>query len=261
MTLAVYKYRSMATPIDTERTLDILDNQRLYCAAPGSFNDPYECHCLLEFDAPEDIKNNRAIEQLRHEFPGLTHEEHVRMAPAKWRDLEARKRGAFRNHLQRSAGVVSFGGRPDIPLMWSHYAGSHDGICLEFRASTESHVDLFGQILQVRYVSAPPVINFYSTSPQERLHAYVLTKAKHWEYEEEWRYVAPAAPANRLITVPDGLLTAVILGARISDPNRREVLKRLVIDAAAERVRVFQAALHQATYELRFSEVVPDLGG
>ncbi len=41
--------------------------------------------------------------------------------------------------------------------MWSHYADSHKGICLEFDTSFEP----FNKSRQVKYGNKIPIINFY----------------------------------------------------------------------------------------------------
>ncbi len=55
----------------------------------------------------------------------------------------------FHQFLNNSAAVC-FSERPDDFLMWSHYAGGHAGICLEFKVETEeqdaglAHLPLLG---------------------------------------------------------------------------------------------------------------------
>lgn len=259
MTDVVYKYRSMAKAKDVSYTLDILDRHRLYCAAPSSFNDPFECRCTLVFDAPIDVKNTRAVEHLRGERSDLSPEQLASLAHRRWQQLENRDPSEFRRQLQEDTGIVSFGVRPDVSLMWSHYAGSHNGICLEFRASAEHHAEFFAQVLKVHYSSDFPVVNFYTDSPLQRLHAYVLTKARHWSHEQEWRLVLHEPPSDRFVPIPRGLLTAVFLGARISTTNRNLVLSRLVAPAASGAIRVYQAALAPNAYQLRFATVVPSI--
>lgn len=257
----LYKYRSMATAQAVTHTLDILDHHRLYCAPPSSFNDPFECRCELSFEAREETKNERAKRWLLEHRPDLSEEQAATLAPERWRTMEERT-GNEQLHevLRDDLGIVSFGPQPDDILMWSHYAGRHNGICLEFRPTRLEHVEFFGQAQRVRYQRRMPAINFYTTSEIERARAYALTKAEHWRYEGESRIVIPnAEEEGRFVQIPRGALTAVFLGACITDDNRQLVLKRLVSAAQSETVRVYQAEISPDTYELMFPRIEPDL--
>jgi hypothetical protein len=39
-----------------------------------------------------------------------------------------------------------------------------------------------------------PNVNFFTSSMQEQVDAILLTKAKHWEYEREWRIIDTSGP-------------------------------------------------------------------
>src|SRR4030043_288985 len=140
MTNVLYKYRSMATQDARKHTLDILDKVRLYCPAPMSLNDPFECQAVISFDAHEDVKNQRAKEQLMGENRHVPEMEARRRAPERWRQQEADQGAEFRRWLRKDTGMICFSTRNDDILMWSHYAGSHNGICIEFGLTQERRV-------------------------------------------------------------------------------------------------------------------------
>ncbi|MGD0049022.1 MAG: hypothetical protein ABSE42_18635 [Bryobacteraceae bacterium] len=88
---------------------------------------------------------------------------------------------------------------PDSTLMWSHYSANHRG---------------------VRYKKTYP-----EWTPQGVVHdplALVLTKAMDWCYEREFRIVGslqggPAKLDGNFVPLPDGALTAIILGCESTD--------------------------------------------
>lgn len=255
----LYKYRSMATDEDKQHTLDILDHCALHAANASSFNDPFECRCRFSFEAREEVKNERARQYLLENEPALAEERAAELAPGRWRAMESRS-AHFHDLIRDNIGVVAFGARPDDILMWSHYAGRHNGICLQFRCTRPEHIDFFVHAHRVRYRRNVPVVNFYTTSDKEKAHAYALTKAKHWRYEGESRIVIPnAEEEGRVVQIPRGALTAVFLGACISDENRQLVLKRLVSAAQSEAVRVYQGEISPDTYKLNFPCIEPCL--
>ena len=119
--------------------------------------------------------------------------------------------------------ICSFSNNKEHPLLWSHYAASHEGFCLEFDAST----DIFGGALKVTYQNHYPSIDVTETDEETNLRISVLTKARFWKYEGEYRLVSmePSEPDalqidNGIFQYPEHLLTGVIFGCRMSDEDR-----------------------------------------
>ncbi len=228
MTVVLFKYRSMATPEAKEHTLDIFVNHRLFCPAPESFNDPFECQAKISFEAPLSEKNALAKKHLMSESPAMTEAEAKRLAPARWQQAEKRDFPSIRRSILNAIGVVSFSTIKDDILMWSHYAGGHNGICIEFSCTNESHVDFVGQALEVHYQQDFPIAKFYATDMSEKItaaKALILTKAEHWKYEQEWRIIRDVSGNSRYLTLPKGIISAIYFGCKISDENRDEVLR------------------------------------
>lgn len=97
--------------------------------------------------------------------------------------------------------VLCLSHRPNIPLMWSHYAESHRGVVLGFEPS-ENNDTALKLAKPVIYSSVPP--DFYTVedlalilageqlpSVQEVIDRIVYFKPDDWKYEEEWRVVDP----------------------------------------------------------------------
>jgi hypothetical protein len=257
MTDVLYKYRSMATEDARKHTLDILDKLHLYCPPAAFLNDPFECQAVISFDAPPEVKNERAKEQLVRENHGLTETEARRRAPERWRLQEADKGAEFRHRFREDTGMICFSMCRDDILMWSHYAGSHDGICIEFRLAHKSHIDFFSNVHQVHYEDQLPTVNFYAPPSPQKVNAFIFTKAKHWSYEQEWRRVVPdAKERSRFVDLPPGIISAIYLGCQISPENKAEILGRIASRRSLRNVRVYQAKRHSHAYALTFCSVI-----
>jgi hypothetical protein len=101
--------------------------------------------------------------------------------------------------------------------MWSHYADSHRGVCLEFNlAGDESYsVDTH----RVVYQEAFPAASFFTINTAVGATAALLTKAAYWRYEAEWRTInVGGSPGFRPFAPP--MLTAVTMGAAASEADR-----------------------------------------
>lgn len=99
-------------------------------------------------------------------------------------------------------GVFSLSEKWNEPLLWSHYAAQHQGICIEYETSFDLR-----NLKEVDY-NAPRALranDLYrwkcrgDTSAEQRvLNTYFYAKAPQWSYEAEWRDIADKAGANPL---------------------------------------------------------------
>ncbi len=246
----LFKYRSMATPTERGYTLDIFNNHQLYCCAPVLFNDPFECKAEISFDARIEVKNRRAIEQLMKKNPGMPKREARKRALMLWKELEQKNGKDFLRWLDNDTGVISFSEVNNDILMWSHYAGGHNGLCIEFRCNNDYCIDFFASILRVHYQKNLPSINFYTTPEEEKLKAFILTKSDHWSYEKEWRIIIP--DNTKYIPLPPRVISAIYFGCKISEENRNEILRCVGLTSEYSNIRLFQAKQLSSAYGLDF---------
>lgn len=95
--------------------------------------------------------------------------------------------------------VSCFSSENDSVLMWSHYAKSNTGICVEydFNNLPVNHL-LTKSIFPVRYTDSPVVLTDLLDDENQTIFSYpletavlcaALNKATIWSYENEWRLV------------------------------------------------------------------------
>lgn len=93
----------------------------------------------------------------------------------------------FQKTTNETIGLLCFSGDWTSPVLWSHYADKHRGICLGFNLT-------LARAQRVRYEAERIGIARLSqgVSIDEALESLLLcTKFKEWEYEEEWRVILP----------------------------------------------------------------------
>ena len=249
----LYKYRSLATEEHVKRARRMLTANCVWFASPASFNDPFDCKFRLRFDAPLGAKKDAYFEYLRwvHQYSKKKANREVSsmFRGRASRDVQAWEEGRY-EHIAKTVqrmGVFSLTEAPDDVLMWSHYADCHRGICLDFRLTRQEHIDFFAEAFEVKYQAAFPRINFYTRREGEKLKGLLLTKSNRWQYERERRMIDLEGWGER--PIPAGVLNGVILGARISQANRAEVLGWL--RACPTSMSVYEAQLLESTYGLR----------
>lgn len=238
----LYHYQSFDKP---ERLARIFTEGTLYFSRPRDFNDPWDCRPFYDKSSLDDADEyERTVRWLSHcdrtRNTSLTEEEHLR------REQEVRSNrkllewmidqltSDMDEAIQKQYRVYCLSTHQDSTLMWSHYAASCRGLCLEFSVRN----DLFCGALPVEYLPKYPRFSVAATDADANLRP-LLTKSEVWAYENEFRLVAsehpfvfPDVPTTKggLVPLPKGALQSVIVGA-LMQPSDREVVRALVNDS------------------------------
>jgi hypothetical protein len=102
-------------------------------------------------------------------------------------------------------------------LMWSHYADSHQGFCLEF----DSNLEPFSKAFEVTYKSEVPQINSDLLMTEkiglESLQKLLSFKSIDWEHEEELRLIHQES--NKSYSYSYKSLKAIYFGIRANQSD------------------------------------------
>ena len=145
-----YKYRNLS---DFERFLDVVVNNRLYGAVYKELNDPMEG---------------------RFNTVGLDKKD--------FEDIYKRLKTTRICSMLAKQESQTF---PDDYLMWSHYADSHKGCCVELQP-TKQYNDGW-QLIEVQYQDSLPVID--TSDLDEGIRNILSVKTPIWESEHEVRAI------------------------------------------------------------------------
>lgn len=251
-----YRYRSLSAGAaeHVERTIC---HSELYFPKPSSFNDPFDCRPSFLFDASDEEIISYYERGIKKHMPHLNQEQlrqEVRSKLADWerspRNPEAIKRvqELHTERITEQIGVLCLSTENSDILMWSHYADYHRGVCLEF----DGRFKFFAHIQKVEYPPVRPRINPFRQNPDEMMEAALLTKAKHWAYEHEWRLVQYTKGAG-VYKFPPEALTGVILGAQISPQDKDQVLGW--IKERIHPVKLYRSSPCDTSFSLNLEEV------
>ena len=142
-------------------------------------------------------------------------------------------------------------------LMWSHYADSHKGFCIEYDFS-DTGSDIFNRafLFPVVYSEKRPAVPWKAAlvdNSENRIEARMqmtktlLTKDAVWEYENEWRILLKNDNAE--LKMPK--VTCIYLGAAISEENRNRILEI----ARNNNIPIKQMWTDRGSYELHAVEI------
>lgn len=92
---------------------------------------------------------------------------------------------AMKQEIDKQHGLLCFSAKWSNPVMWSHYAEKHKGLCLGFDVVDESvgPVSYSGRRLavEVKQLQSPREL------PKDFIRKLLFTKYAHWKYEKEYR--------------------------------------------------------------------------
>lgn len=245
---SLFKYRSYSC-----YSIKNLKDDTVWLADPATFNDPYDCAHTLD--------------------PTQLHTHEIEAHKARWLDsLDPIKRGEVEavlnrvideryseiisttsNAIARGFKLCSFSERVDSTLMWAHYADFHKGFCIEYDFSQLDAISAIKrQIYPVIYSDKLyDATDYYQNHGGDRpvnihyLTLAALSKAKDWQYEQEWRLVIGNAilASAQACVVPKP--KAVYLGARISN-DHRQVIEDI---CSAKSIPVFDTVLDKSQFK------------
>jgi len=171
--------------------LEGLVNGTVYCAKPEKLNDPFDCQVNIRRAAKNAIDELDGERKLNLEF-------FVKML-SQWMD-------ELQNQLQ-SVAICSFSFNPpekriiDNPLLWSHYADEHRGVCLIYVVPEEflndkdkiigiAPVEYGENLLKDFFLDAfPTKKNDIKQFMDKLVEKSLIIKNSHWEYESEIRII------------------------------------------------------------------------
>lgn len=161
---SLFKFISPASPAFDAALSGLLVKHEIYLSSASGFNDP--------FDIAPAVKSNLTVEQVQSCWEvlstdpwskKLSNAQIAKILTAKERAIDFEKLKSDLNvqmlksaiDLKESVGVSCFTERADNLLLWSHYAGQHTGVCIEFKRS-DAVLSALKLAAQVKYVDKRP---------------------------------------------------------------------------------------------------------
>lgn len=149
----------------------------------------------------------------------------------------------------------------DNQLMWSHYANSYSGICVEY--DFEKMDRFIGFMYPVKYSSVRPTISLKDLGLTKfkkdengnlitdevdisTIFSYLLTKNECWNYEKEWRIINVEGDPYTPLFVEAPFVKSITLGLDLDD-----ICKHMLWDVCNERhIECYQLIVNPKDYSL-----------
>ena len=149
---------------------------------------------------------------------------------------------AYKKEMNEKFGLICFSEDWVNPLLWSHYADKHRGICLGFEAEK--------RILQkITYVKERSALRLPLT--KETADELLWTKYWDWKYEEEWRswlQLDEREHGYHFDSQPDMMQLREVIVGPLCATTESEV--KAVLDSDANEVGIIKARLAFTTFRV-----------
>jgi hypothetical protein len=129
--------------LSADHALEDVEKRRIKISEIDQLNDPFELWCVSQDD------------------------EQIRTALRE-----------YKKEISERFGLICFCEDWYNPLLWSHYADKHRGMCLGFELDDQ-------RLRAVKYVEARQNLRMPPT--KESADELLFTKYRDWQYEKEWR--------------------------------------------------------------------------
>lgn len=285
--IKLYKYR----PFNT-LTIDLLVRDSLYFGDPKTFNDPFDTNPVINADVDTErlreilkkLVSKRLADQREAAFRLLGDERYGKNFKAslhteielkrilsdisynatnpEYEDSGVSEPEKFlltheiRQELlsQYQKGILCFSSRGNCPLMWSHYADEHHGICIGYSIPhdfpVEVHPVSYGGSRVINASDIEGMITGDSAKQKIVDKSLLFSKSIDWNYEDEWRMIGPRGLAYSSLKLDD-----ITFGMRCPESVRFAIIKCL--EKRSEEIEFYEILQSYTDYSLHKGLIDP----
>ena len=248
MTKSIFKFYCIKDIETLEKIVG--DQPTMKFSSPFNLNDPFE----LKFNVKLDPFAEGHLELYQQAHPNCTMDDFN-----DWQRLAKNNDGYIRHienetriEIARIITLCSFSQNCNNNLMWSHYAGKHSGICVEYLEDLTSHFKMnsaFFDAASVQYSDCPPSIDILEDKPTIT-YKMIFNKQSEWKYEQEYRVVIKSKNDTDYLPIDRKFIKAIYVGSNASD----EITKRIVEIGRSNKIEIRYAITIGKTYEVHFAK-------
>ena len=257
---SLFKYVDLNTKTSWDHFSETIEGGVLRGSTSNSLNDPFEMKPNVFDDIDQEyvdknIRSSNLSQRIANSrdgtpLPNPPKLEEVKEAATKYLD-----------QIQRYYRVISFCGRADSPLLWSHYANSYKGACVHFFGRAfRRQVTGLGYVTYSQYRPIYPLSLAFRLSQnrdssdniellkQESAKLHFFTKAIEWSYEDEIR-IAYNSNSQKQIVFDRYGLASVILGPRMP-AEEKERVREIIRKSKRPEMKVREAKVSSTSFSV-----------
>jgi hypothetical protein len=240
--MKIYKFKDLADEKEHSHFYQIVLQNAVWCAKPGSLNDADEFKFKLDYAPSSRTADLLSQVVARHGTTNFLPPHLSVSLVLQNKRLEEIVVPIIKDVIDKSRstiGIASFSVTKTDDHLWTEYGGKGNGVCIEIEIP-----DKFINVSfhPVHYVSEKVfhVDSFLESAlfPDKAFETYrniLLTKTRKWSLEEEIRFVSKLPEVNVII---DGRITEITLGAHVPAHTIEQVEARIVDHCRANGITI-----------------------
>lgn len=243
-------------------TLKNIINGELWFGKPKNQNDPYEGEFVID-GFSENLSETNRLKIIKQMFPN----ERIDFLKVKYRN-DLNNREFFMDYtdymndlIKDQYGICCFSKTFDEILLWTHYADSHQGMCLIYDMSVlnksfkENYNSVGGgnanysldvpRIKVELHENGIPFINGFDQ---------LIFKYKNFEYEQEFRFIKyfnPRFSKERNLKIDNSALFGIIFGESMPINDKRTIINLMKSIPAYKHVKFYISTKNLVTRKIR----------
>ncbi|WP_324285361.1 DUF2971 domain-containing protein [Enterobacter ludwigii] len=281
----LYKYLTFS-----ENTLNLICLQQAYYSDPSNFNDPLDCQPLVVNNLPlTDLRGlysriilKKAEKQFANslkklKFPKektarrayLLANSEVEQTLSDFEysatEFEPNQRSAYLEKCYTDViqdevvntfkkGVLCLSKKFNSPLMWSHYANQHKGLCIEYDMKDvkdeQVHEVIYGGSRKILTSEIGEWLDEPGNDTRMK-QVCLLTKSGEWRYESEWRMFNSIGLGDSLPPIK-----SIIFGYKCPDVTIYAVMKAMISEE--RKLKFWKMKSKGVGFDLKRELITPD---
>lgn len=215
--MKIYKFKDLRDNEKHIHLYQIIDQNRIWCAAPASLNDDREFSFEIDYNFSEDTTSllydfihyygnhkDQALETVMHTIFNNKIKNYVRPI--------ARK---LIRQCRNQVGVTSFSLKHNCQRLWEEYGGQGNGAIVEFELPDSLVGKTFHLVNYVdeRIFHMNEFLKYRAGSEADLYRHMLCTKLMKWSHENEVRFLGRVSNVSLYFDIP---ITQVFTGPNVS---------------------------------------------
>jgi hypothetical protein len=250
--------------LDTKGAIKSLERCNIRFSKPEKFNDPFDCYeGLIGIEDSRKMKDKKALDYIisRGIKPDRISEV---IAAANKFDFGGNLKEILTEY-KKQVGVFSLSEgytEEQSFLLWSYYAESHKGLCIEYNLPQKFYKKNNCYPLSVNYTEHFIPNSIDNNNNHESIFYWTLTKKKIWNHENEVRIIKLSTEFNNdgyfEPKVPPTALKKVVFGTNAEDDFIKEVIEILYTYENFTQIKFEKMEIDQQKHTLKPVKLKPD---
>lgn len=225
--MEIYKFKDLRDVSVHHHLFQIIDENKVWCAAPDTLNDKEEFNFKMDYSPSPQTGAllSKMLEKLGSgRFPPNMTASYA-ILNNKLEEFTAPLVGDIVMQCRKTIGVTSFSTTGSGQWLWEEYGGSGNGVIVEFEMKEESLGHTFHRVAYVseRVFHIDVFLESQVGDSSQIFRNILCTKTRRWKDEEEIRFLGKTPNINITFEAP---VKAITIGNKVTEQLARQLEKR-----------------------------------